>query len=318
MIHSQDLELTVIVPTRDRPQLFAAAVQSVLASLPECAEVLVVDNRSVLPVASWAADLDPRLRVTTSEAESGAAGARNWGVAHARGRRILFLDDDDLMMPGYPTWVLEQQSDNGFAPTLSFRGMTAPSIGAYLGGPGKAVVDVRPFRRQIAGLGCGFWIDRAAFLTVGEIAEDIRVNEDTEFSIRLLRAGLRGLRAPAPAVMVRQHDGLGRERGHLTAAAKAGERAGFFGMIVSRHADWLTQRPDAAKHLLQRQLKTAGAGARRSGCAGGFVHAAGSTTSAVAAVLLLGRVDFVSAQAPLASASSRLAQTRPTVASSSP
>lgn len=267
MIHSQDLDLTVIVPTRDRPQLLAAAVQSALVSLPKCAEVLVVNDRSVLPVASWAADLDARLRVTTSEAESGAAGARNWGVAHARGRRILFLDDDDLMIPGYPTWVLEQQSDYGFAPILSFRGTAVPVIGMYPGGQGKPIVDVRPFRHQVAGLGCGFWIDREAFLATGGIAEDIAVNEDTEFSIRLLRAGLRGLRAPAPAVMVRQHDGLAGERGHLTAAAKAGERAGFFGMILSRHADWLTQRPDAAKHLLQRQLKLLarardGAGAR--------------------------------------------------------
>jgi GT2 family glycosyltransferase len=255
MIHNQDLELTVIVPTRDRPQLLAAAVQSVLASLPECAEVLVVDDRSVLPVASLVANLDPRLRVTASEAKSGAAGARNWGVAQARGRRILFLDDDDLMIPGYPTWILEQQSDYGFSPTLRFRGMAAPAIGVYPGGPGKPVADLRPFRHQIAGLGCGFWIDRAAFLATGGIAEDIRVNEDTEFSIRLLRAGLRGLRAPAPAVMVRQHDGVGGERGHLTAAAKAGERASFFGATLSRHADWLTERPDAAKHLLQRQLK---------------------------------------------------------------
>lgn len=267
MIHRQDLELTVIIPTKNRPQLLVAAVQSVLASLPECAEVLVVDDRSVLPVANLTAVEDPRLRVTTSEAKAGAAGARNWGVAHARGRRILFLDDDDLMIPGYPSWVLEQQSDYGFAPTLGFRGMTAPSIGAFPGGPGKPVVDVRPFRRQIAGLGCGFWIDRAAFLATGGIAEDIRVNEDTEFSIRLLRSGLRGLRAPAPAVMVRKHDGPGGECGHLTAAAKAGERAAFFGMILSRHADWLTQRPDAAKHLLRRQLKLLarardGAGAR--------------------------------------------------------
>lgn len=255
MIHNQDLELTVIIPSRDRPQLLAAAALSVLASLPDCAEVLVVDDRSELPVASVVANVDPRLRSIASEAKPGAAGARNWGVAHARGRRILFLDDDDLMISGYPAWVLEQQSDYGFAPTLSFRGMAVPAIGAYPGGPGKTIVDVRPFRHQIAGLGCGYWIDRAAFLATGGIAEDIRVNEDTEFSIRLLRAGLRGVRAPAPAVLVRRHNGMGGERGHLTATAKAGERAGFFGAILSRHSDWLTERPDAAKHLLQRQLK---------------------------------------------------------------
>ena len=261
MIHSQDLELTVIIPTRDRPQLLPAAVQSVLTSLPESAELLVVDDRSVLPVASLAADLDPRLRVTISEAEAGAAGARNWGVANARGRRILFLDDDDLMIPGYPNWVLEQQSDYGFAPTLSFRGMAAPSIGAYPGGQGKPVVDVRPFRRQIAGLGCGFWIDRAAFLATGGIAEDIRVNEDTEFSIRLLRVGLRGLRAPAPAVMVRQHDGLGGERGHLTAAAKAGERAVFFWHDPVAPCRLAVPAARCGKAPVAAPIKTAGAGA---------------------------------------------------------
>lgn len=130
--------------------------------------------------------------------------------------------------------------------------MAVPAIGVYPGGPGKPVADVCPFRHQISGLGCGFWINRAAFLATGGIAGDILVNEATEFSIRLLRAGLR---APAPAVTVRQHDGLGGERGHLTAVAKACERAGFFRAILSRHADWLTERPDAAKHLLQRQLK---------------------------------------------------------------
>lgn len=255
MNHNQELELTVVIPSKDRSQLLAAATRSVLASLPESAEVLVVDDRSTRPAASILANKDPRLRFTVSEATPGAAGSRNWGVAKARGKRILFLDDDDLMMPGYSTWVLERQAEYGFAPILSFRGLEEPTIDDFSGGVGQPVADVRPFRHQVAGLGCGFWIDRAVFLATGGIAEDIRVNEDTEFSIRLLRAGLRGLRAPAPAVMVRQHGGISGERGHLTAAAKAGERASYFGTILSRHADWLADRPDAARHLLQRQLK---------------------------------------------------------------
>jgi hypothetical protein len=255
MNDDQDLDLTVVVPTKDRPQLLAAAVQSVLSTLPACSEVLVVDDRSVQPVSGLVTTSDSRLRIIISEAKPGAAGARNFGVARARGRRILFLDDDDLMVPGYPTWVLTQKSDYGFGPIQTFSGMDAPSPGDYPGGTGKIVVDVRPFRHQIAGLGCGFWIDRTTFLDVGGIAEDIRVNEDTEFSIRLLRAGLTGLRAPAPTVMVRQHHGTNGELGHLTSAATAGERARYFGMILDRHADWLATRPDAAKHLLKRQLK---------------------------------------------------------------
>jgi glycosyltransferase involved in cell wall biosynthesis len=255
MIRHQDLDLTIIIPTKDRPQFLAAAVRSALANLPESVEVLVVDDRSAKAAADGMADLNPRLRFIVSQAAPGAAGARNWGVAKARGKRILFLDDDDLIVPGYATWVLEQRADYGFSPILRFRGLESPTLGIYAGGEGQPIADVRPFRHQIAGLGCGFWIDRSAFLATGGIAEDIRVNEDTEFSIRLLRAGLRGLRAPAPAVMVRQHGGVGGQRGHLTAAAKAGERAGYYGVILARHADWLQTRPDAARHLLQRQLK---------------------------------------------------------------
>ncbi len=248
------LRLSIVIPTKDRPRLLASAVGSALAALPEGAEVLVVDDRSTPPAAD-SLPADPRLRVTVSEAAPGASGARNWGVAQAKGARILFLDDDDLILPGYAPWVLGQRADYGFSAIATFQGLDTPAMAAFAPGPATPVADVRPFRRQVAGLGCGFWIDRAAFLATGGIAEDIRVNEDTEFSIRLLRAGLAGLRQPAPGVMVRQHGGAAGERGHLTQAARAAERAGYFGLILSRHADWLATRPDAAKHLLQRQLK---------------------------------------------------------------
>ncbi|GAB1360967.1 hypothetical protein MASR1M32_02030 [Rhodobacter sp.] len=266
MIQKTDRDLTVVIPTKDRPQLLAAAVASALATIPEGAEVLVVDDRSGTPVTGALLSItDARLRIIPSEAAPGASGTRNWGVAQARGTRILFLDDDDLLIPGYPAWLLEQRHDYGFAPIQRFQGLAARAAAPFPGGTGRAIADVRPFRRQIAGLGCGFWIDRDAFLSLGGLAEDIRVNEDTEFSIRLLRAGLHGLRAPAAAVMVRQHGDWAEERGHLTASAKAGERAARFGLILSRHEDWLLTRPDAAKHLLQRQLKLLAQAGDRAG-----------------------------------------------------
>jgi GT2 family glycosyltransferase len=249
-----DLRLSIVIPTKDRPQLLAQAVQSALSALPTGAEVLVVDDRS-LQTVTGDLYLDPRLRVTAAQGPPGAAGARNWGVRQARGARVLFLDDDDLLLPGYASWILQQRADYGFSVPLSFPGPMNPNLSRFVATSVRPVAEIRPFRRQIAGLGCGFWIDRAAFLALGGISEDLLVNEDTEFSIRVLKAGLSGLRSAAPGVLVRQHGGSGGERGHLTRSARAADRASYFGLILDRHAEWLDTRPDAARFLMQRQLK---------------------------------------------------------------
>jgi len=54
---------------------------------------------------------------------------------------------------------------------------------------------------------------------------------------------------------VRQHEGRGDTLPHLTQVVPAAERANCFNTILTRHADWIATRPDAATFLLQRQLK---------------------------------------------------------------
>jgi glycosyltransferase involved in cell wall biosynthesis/GT2 family glycosyltransferase len=93
--------VSVVIPTRDRPQRAAEAVASVLASgYPrDRFEVLLVDNR---PGAEVEADgalalvgslADDRVRVL-HEPVSGGANARNTGLARARGEIVAFTDDD--------------------------------------------------------------------------------------------------------------------------------------------------------------------------------------------------------------------------------
>jgi len=255
---AHEIKLSVIIPTKDRPELLDQALRSVFAALPdEGVEVIVVDDRSLVsPLGEGGFKDDPRLRVISSDASPGASGARNYGVGQARGARILFLDDDDLMLGGYPEWVLNQKADYGYSSIQLFSGRDTPQpLPLFSEMMAQEIVARQTFRRQIAGLGYGFWIDRAVFLKIGGIAEDILINEDTEFSIRLLRSGASGLRASLPGVMVRKHGGKGGERGHLTHSETAAKRAGYFAMILLRHADWLAVRPDAAKFLLKRQLK---------------------------------------------------------------
>jgi glycosyltransferase involved in cell wall biosynthesis len=96
--------VSVILPTRDRPDLLTRAVQSVLAQAEKDLELLVVDNnRDSAPVAEdpafapWRAD--PRVRVLRSGAAQNAAAARNAGLAMAKGTWIAYLDDDDAYRP---------------------------------------------------------------------------------------------------------------------------------------------------------------------------------------------------------------------------
>jgi hypothetical protein len=88
-------DLTVIIPTHDRPALLRAAVASALGQdVP--VDVLVVDDGSPVPV-----DLppDPRLRVLRHERSLGGSAARNHGAREARTRWVMWLDDDDELLP---------------------------------------------------------------------------------------------------------------------------------------------------------------------------------------------------------------------------
>lgn len=97
-----DLLITVVVATHDRPALLQRAVASVLASSYPKFEVLVVDDNDVEKGPGSTADAlagidDPRLRIVRTLARRGAAGAFNAGLAAARGDVITALDDDNLM-----------------------------------------------------------------------------------------------------------------------------------------------------------------------------------------------------------------------------
>ncbi|WP_448192531.1 glycosyltransferase family 2 protein [Azospirillum sp. sgz301742] len=93
-------QVTVVIPTRNRPDLVTRAVHSALAQTYRTLEVVVVvDGPDPSTVACLSAIADPRLRVIALDSNIGAAKARNLGVERAQGSWIAFLDDDDLWMP---------------------------------------------------------------------------------------------------------------------------------------------------------------------------------------------------------------------------
>lgn len=91
--------VTVVIPTRNRPNLLLRAVKSALAQTHSKLEVLVViDGRCDTTSRALEAIADVRLRIISLPRPVGGSEARNTGVHHARGEWVAFLDDDDAWL----------------------------------------------------------------------------------------------------------------------------------------------------------------------------------------------------------------------------
>lgn len=87
---------TIVIPTRDRPNLIQQAVDSALSQTVDSAAVLVVDDGSTSAVSL---PRHPRLRVVRHLRPRGVSAARNLGLSLATTSLVTFLDDDDLLRP---------------------------------------------------------------------------------------------------------------------------------------------------------------------------------------------------------------------------
>lgn len=97
-------EISVILPTCDRPALLVRAVESVLTQTWTDFELLLVDsNRRSPPLrgqaeaAGWLRD--PRVKVIDGIAPAHSSAARNAALDRAAGEWIAYLDDDDFYRP---------------------------------------------------------------------------------------------------------------------------------------------------------------------------------------------------------------------------
>jgi LmbE family N-acetylglucosaminyl deacetylase len=89
--------ISVVVRTRDRPELLAEALASLAAGTYRRAEVVLVNDGGRPPVLPEDYPL-PVVRVDLAQSQGRAAAAQG-GVAAATGDYVAFLDDDDLAAP---------------------------------------------------------------------------------------------------------------------------------------------------------------------------------------------------------------------------
>jgi glycosyltransferase involved in cell wall biosynthesis len=92
--------VTVVIPTRNRPDFLYVTLTSVLRQRDVDLRVVVVDDASTDDVTSVVSRCgDPRVKVVRQVVRKGVSAARNRGAAEATTDWVAFCDDDDIWSP---------------------------------------------------------------------------------------------------------------------------------------------------------------------------------------------------------------------------
>lgn len=197
--------VSVILPTHTRATLLKTAIASVLAQTYGDFELLVIDDASTDDTPAVLAQVpDARLRVVSTTAAHGDAAARNVGLAHAQGRYLAFLDDDDAWMP------------EKLAMQVATMETAPPALGGVCTGH-YVVTGARdvPEQRQVPAavplahtnfiVTSSLLVRQTCLRRVGRFDERMPTSSDYDMWLRIAQAGFTFGRLDAPLVAYRQH-----------------------------------------------------------------------------------------------------------------
>lgn len=92
------IAVSIVTPTRNRRYLLSETIASVQAQSIDDWELIVVDDASTDDTAAFVRELrDSRISLICCDTRMGQSAASNAGLAKARGKYVMFLDDDDLL-----------------------------------------------------------------------------------------------------------------------------------------------------------------------------------------------------------------------------
>ncbi len=94
-----DFSVSVIIPSYNRREVLARAVESVRQQTLPPQEIIIVDDGSDDGTAEMVASRFPDCRYFRQD-NQGVSAARNLGIARANGTWLAFLDSDDEWLPG--------------------------------------------------------------------------------------------------------------------------------------------------------------------------------------------------------------------------
>jgi len=202
--------VSAVVPVHNGERFVAEAIESVLAQTYVPLECVVVDDDSTDGTAAVLDRFGDRIVRVASSART-SAGARNAGVAAARGELLAFLDADDVWEPAKIERQVElMQADDGLG--LVYCGLAfIDEDGRPLGfapppEPAVALRNTLMSEAPFVGLAQTGLVRRAAFEACGGFDTAMRRAEDGDLTWRLA-ARFPVAALPEPLARYRSHAG---------------------------------------------------------------------------------------------------------------
>lgn len=258
---------SIIIPTYNRGDILLDAMQSAMQYLPASAEIIVVNDGGKLSQSCKQFIIENNIVYLETRGATGAGAARNLGAAAAKGNWLFFQDDDDMIAPNYWHSVAEHIKKScigrnavyGFCKSKSFSDrveMKRFSVDNIFTYHFNEIISTH-LRSKLAGLGVGFWVSKKLFTDVGGISEVIKVNEDTDFCLRLVKAGSSCYKSSDVGAFIFSGSHANGVARSTTKSSNALLRMSYFAEIINEHADILIKDKKTTYWLFKRYTKMA-------------------------------------------------------------
>lgn len=192
---------SVVIPTFNRRDTTVEAIVSASEQAEPDTEIVVVDDGSTDGTyEQLVSHISPVFRVVR-QPNSGTATARNTGIAHARGEYIVWLDSDDILLPGALEGYRQVLSQTDNRPDILYGNLQV--VDTRTGERGHwqypCILPEDQFPKLLAANpypNPGTAVRREVYAVIGSYDTDLKASEDYDLWVRAAVAGARFQHVP--------------------------------------------------------------------------------------------------------------------------
>jgi glycosyltransferase involved in cell wall biosynthesis len=183
---TRPLQFSIIIPTYNRADMLAAALESIVGQRISDVEIIVVDDGSTDNTEAVVSSFGDR-RVTYMRIRNSERGAaRNAGLKVAKGTYVNFFDSDDLFNPSLES-IQKFLTDNNYPPVVFGSIQLISNEGVFLKAPERPFTSFSKCLLHNNFLACGSVFVRKDVAEKFPFSEDRRLSgaEDWELWLRI-------------------------------------------------------------------------------------------------------------------------------------